>query len=37
MGGQLLFVKGVEIYKFKAKDSEINVVPLFQGNVSKNF
>ena len=29
------FVNGVEIYKFKAKDSEINTAPLCLGNVSK--
>ena len=27
-----LFVNGVEIYKFKAKDSDINAAPLFLGN-----
>ena len=32
-----LFVKGVEINKFKAKDSETNAVPLSLGNVSKDF
>ena len=32
-----LFVNGVEMCKFKAKDSEINVAPLCLGNVSKNF
>ena len=31
-----LFVNGVEIYKFKAKDSEINAAPLSLGNVSKD-
>ena len=30
-----IFVNGVEIYKFKAKDSEINVVPICLGTVSK--
>ena len=30
-----IFVNGVEINKLKAKDSEINVVSLFLGNVSK--
>ena len=29
--GEYIFVNGVEIYKFKAKDSEINAVPLFLG------
>ena len=32
-----LFVNGVEIHKFKAKDSEINAVPLCLGNISKDF
>ena len=27
-----LFVNGTEIYKFKAKDSEINAIPLHIGN-----
>ena len=31
-----LFVNGVKIYKFKAKDSE-TAVPLFLVNVSKDF
>ena len=31
------FGNGVEIFKFKAKDLEINVVPLCLGNVSKDF
>ena len=30
-----LFVNGTEIYKFKAKDSEIVTSPLCLGNVSK--
>ena len=30
-----LFVNGTEIYKFKAKDSEIAAVPLCLGNISK--
>ena len=30
-----LFVNGVEIIKFKAKDSEINGIPLSLGNSSK--
>ena len=29
-----LFVNGTEIYKFKAKDSEIVASPLFLGNIS---
>ena len=32
-----LFVNGVEIYKFKAKDFEILATSLFLGNVSKDF
>ena len=32
-----IFVKGVEVCKLKAKDSEINSVPLFLGNVSEDF
>ena len=32
-----LFVNGIEIHKFKAKDSEINAIPLCIGNVSKDF
>ena len=32
-----LFVNGTEIYKFKAKDSEIVATPLCLGNISKNF
>ena len=31
-----LFVNGTEIYKFKAKDSEILVGPICLGNISKN-
>ena len=31
-----IFVNGVEIYKFKAKDSQIKAVPLRLGNVSKD-
>ena len=30
-------VNGVEIYKFKARDSETNGSPLCLGNVSKDF
>ena len=30
-----LFVNGKEIYKFKAKDSEIIATPLCLGNISK--
>ena len=32
-----LFVNGTEIYKFKAKDSEIVSTPLSLGNISKDF
>ena len=32
-----LFVNGTEIYKFKAKDSEIVAAPLCLGNISKNW
>ena len=31
-----LFVNGTEIIKFKAKDSEINAIPLCLGNISKD-
>ena len=32
-----LFVNSTEIHKFIAKDSEINAIPLSQGNISKGF
>ena len=32
-----LFVNVVEVYKFQAKDSEINAAPLRSCNISKNF
>ena len=32
-----LFMKGVEIYKFKANDSEIVTAPLCLGNISKDW
>ena len=32
-----ILVNGVEIYKFKAKDSELNAAPLCLGNVLKDF
>ena len=32
-----LFVKGTEIYKFKAKDSEILVGPICLRNISKDW
>ena len=32
-----LFVKGTEIYKFKAKDSEIVVTPWCLGNIAKDW
>ena len=31
-----LFVNGTEIYKFKAKDSEVVAIPLCLGNISKD-
>ena len=33
----ILFVNGREIYKFKAKDSEIVATSLCLGNISKNW
>ena len=32
-----LFVNGAEIYKFKAKDSEVFVGPMCLGNISKDW
>ena len=32
-----LFINGTEIYKFKAKDSEIVATPLCLGNISKDW
>ena len=32
-----MFINGTEIYKFKAKDSEIVATPLCLGNISKNW
>ena len=32
-----LFINGTEIYKFKAKDSEIVARPLCLGNISKDW
>ena len=32
-----MFVNSTEIYKFKAKDSEIVASPLCLGNISKNW
>ena len=32
-----LFVNGIEIIKFKAKDSEIVATPLCLGNISKDW
>ena len=32
-----IFLKDVKIYKFKAKDSEINAAPICLGNVLKDF
>ena len=34
-GNSYLFGNGTEIYKFKAKDSEIAAAPLCLGNISK--
>ena len=34
---EVLFVNGVEIYKFKAKYSKIDTVSLRLGNISKDF
>ena len=34
---EVIFVNVVEIHKFKAKDSESNVIPLCLGKVSKGF
>ena len=31
------FVNGAEIYKFKAKDSEIAATPFYLGNISKDW
>ena len=36
-GANSLFVNGTEIYKFKAKDSEIVASPLYLGNISKDW
>ena len=36
-GNSYLFVNGTEIYKFKAKDSEIVVGPICPGNISKDW
>ena len=32
-----MFVNGIEIYKFKGKDSEIIATPLCLGNISKDW
>ena len=32
-----LFVNGAEIYKFKARDSEIVVGPIYLGSISKDW
>ena len=34
-GNSYLFLNGIEIHKFKAKDSEIVATPLCLGNISK--
>ena len=36
-GNSYVFVNGREIYKFKAKDSEILATPICLGNISKNW
>ena len=36
-GNSYVFVNGREIYKFKAKDSEILATPIRLGNISKNW
>ena len=35
--GKYLIVNGIEIYKFKAKDSKIFVGPICLGNISKDW
>ena len=37
MANSYLFANGTEIYKFKAKDSEIVAMPLCLGNISKDW
>ena len=32
-----VLANGVDIYKFKAKDSEIDIAPLCLGSISKDF
>ena len=32
-----MFANGIEIYKLKAKDSEIVAIPLCSGNISKDW
>ena len=32
-----IFFNDVKIYKFKARDSEINLAPICLGNISKDF
>ena len=36
-GNSYLFINGTEIYKFKAKDSEMVATPLCLGNISKDW
>ena len=36
-GNSYLFANGVEIHKFKAKDSKIRPIPSCLGNISKEF
>ena len=37
MGQSYLFVNGIEIYKFKANDSEFVASPICLGNISKDW
>ena len=37
IGNSYLFVNGTEVYKFKAKDSEVVATPLCLGNISKDW
>ena len=32
-----VFFNGISIYRFQAKNSEVNLAPLFSGNISKDF
>ena len=37
MGQSYLFLNGIEIYKFKANDSEFVASPICLGNISKDW